>query len=157
MIVKEIYMIYTTEYNDDFKQKVIDFFHTCMPESGRIFEPNGRHSYVTEIKKNFKQCWCLIDVDQVIGTVAVKELDTENCELKMMYILKKFQGMGYGRKLLEAALMYSEKNEYKNIFLDTRNEYTRAFELYKKYGFFITERYNDNINAEIFMKKELNS
>ncbi len=149
-------MIYITEYNEELKHNVIEFFHVCMPESGRTFEPSGRHSQITEIGKYFKKCWCLIDNGQVIGTAAVKELDSEKCELKIMYVLKKFQGMGYGRKLLDAALLYAEKSEYKYIFLDTKAESTRAIDLYKKYGFTETERYNDNLNADIFMRKELN-
>jgi ribosomal protein S18 acetylase RimI-like enzyme len=149
-------MINITEYSNELKQNIIDFFYTCMPESGRVFEPDGRHFYVTEINKHFKKCWCLINNGQVIGTAAVKELDTQNCELKMMYILKQFQGMGYGRKLLEVALIYAGKCGYKYIFLDTKSDSTRAVELYKKYGFTPTERYNNNLNADIFMKKELN-
>lgn len=37
------------------------------------------------------------------------------------------------------------------MYLDTLSASNKAIKLYEKYGFTVTERYNDNKNADLFM------
>lgn len=43
------------------------------------------------------------------------------------------------------------------MYLDTLSSSTRAITLYEKAGFVITERYNENRDADIFMVLEISS
>ena len=39
--------------------------------------------------------------------MAVNELDEKSCELKSLYLLKRYHGMGYGKCLIEKAIGYA--------------------------------------------------
>lgn len=47
--------------------------------------------------------WCLFDNKLLIGTVAVRIIDSDHkiIELKRMFVLPEYQGKGYGKLLLD--------------------------------------------------------
>ena len=96
--------------------------------------------------------WCLFDGEAIAGTVALKRMNDTEIELKSLYLLEKYHGRGLGRQLLETALKYAAEKEYKTILLDTKSSSEKAIRLYRKAGFVMTERYNNNENADVFMK-----
>ena len=99
--------------------------------------------------------WCLFDDDRVIGTVAVKKLGDKVCELKCMYLYREYQGQGLGRRLAETAMSFAREKGFEKMLLDTVSTYENALRLYEKLGFVPTERYNDNMKADVFMSREL--
>ena len=88
----------------------------------------------------------------VCGTVALKELDHETAELKALYLDRELRGRGYGRRLISSAVSFAREHGYQKILLDSMSQYTDASRLYKRYGFTDTDRYNDNIYADVFMQ-----
>ena len=66
--------------------------------------------------------WCLIDDNNVIGTIAIRKIDDTKriVELKRMFVLPEFQGNGYGRLLLEHAVKFAREQKYQKMCLDTR-------------------------------------
>ena len=72
-----------------------------------------------------------------------------------MYLLSKYQGKGLGQKMINKALDYAKENAFGEMYLDTLSTSEKAIKFYKKNGFVETSRYNDNIAANIFMKKRL--
>lgn len=101
--------------------------------------------------------WCLIDDNNVIGTIAIRKIDDEKrvVELKRMFVLPEFQGKGCGRLLLEHAVKCAREQEYQKICLDTRKQFSVAQHLYRSVGFQETERYNDNEHAELYFEMDL--
>ncbi|WP_303788124.1 GNAT family N-acetyltransferase [Ruminococcus flavefaciens] len=143
------------EFSADMQEAVIQFLRNVFPESGKALEPEGRHAAFADIDGNFAGFWCLFDGEDLIGTAAVKKLDETVCELKAMYLYKSYHGMGLGRKLAETAISFAKKNDFGEMVLDTVSTYERAIRLYEKLGFRLTERYNDNNIADVFMALEL--
>ncbi len=123
---------------------VVQFLSEVFPESGKVFEPEGRHVAFADI-----------DDEQLIGTVAVKRLSDDVCELKGMYIYKKYHRQGFGRRLAETAVNFAREMGFGKMVLDTVSTYENAMRLYEKLGFIPTERYNDNQKADVFMSMEL--
>jgi len=148
-------MIRIVPFEPSLQADVLVFLEKCMPESKREFQPQGRHAAYTNIGQSMDRCWCLMDGDQVVGTSAVKRINSRECELKMLYIYKTYYGNGYGRQLLDLVLERAREMGCERIYLDTTTWSTRAVRLYKSYGFTPTERYNDNDFADLFMEKEL--
>lgn len=101
--------------------------------------------------------WCLIDDNNVIGTIAIRKIDDAKriVELKRMFVLPEFQGNGYGRLLLEHAVKCAREEGYQKICLDTRKQFSVAQHLYRSVGFQETERYNDNEHAELYFELDL--
>ena len=87
----------------------------------------------------------------MIGTAALKKLDSGRCELKALYLLEKYHKKGLGRRLLTTAIQKAQQDCYEEMYLDTSSSSKKAIRLYEKTGFVKTERYNDNYMAEIFM------
>lgn len=63
--------------------------------------------------------------------------------------------MGLGRMLLETAINEAKKQGYCELFFDTLSTSEKAIRLYKKAGFIMTERYNENEFADVFMVLKL--
>ena len=97
----------------------------------------------------------MFDGSNIIGTVAVSELESKSCELKSLYLSEQYQGMGYGKAMLIYAIDQAKSYGYRKMFLDSLSTSTKALALYRKVGFKDTERYNSNIYSDVFMVLDL--
>ena len=57
---------------------VLAFLEECLPQSGRTWDPAGRHRLYGSIGASFDDFWCLLDGGNVVGTAALKKLDRAN-------------------------------------------------------------------------------
>lgn len=142
-------------YNDSYKQKVFDFTDKCFDELGKKFDPSGRHYFYNDIENYFVVFYCLLYQDRLIGTAALKIIDEFTVELKAMYLDQEYRGQGLGRKLMGKVISEAKSLGYKCIVLDSMSQYKSALKLYEKTGFKNTERYNDNMYADVFMRLDL--
>ena len=83
-------MLMIKKFDKDYNDKLILFLQECFPQSGRKLELDGRHRMYSNIDAFFENFWCLFDENDIIGTVALKKLDEEKCELKSLYLLQKY-------------------------------------------------------------------
>ena len=143
------------KYKRQYHDKLLKFLEICLPQSGRCFELNGRHKMYNDVSEYFEHFWCLFDGEDMIGTAALKKLDSGRCELKALYLLEKYHKKGLGRRLLNTVLQKARQDGYGEIYLDTLSSSRRAVCLYEKAGFERTERYNENYTADIFMVLKL--
>ena len=142
-------------YNDQLKASVFEFTSKCFSELGKSFEPQGRHSFYNDIEGHFECFWCLVTSDGVMGTSAIAKLDDSTAELKALYVSSNLRGMGWGYRLLDAAVSYARAKGFSRVVLDSMSQYEDAAKLYRRYGFTDTERYNDNMYADVFMEMKL--
>ena len=143
------------EYTKESEPLLIEFLEQCLPESGRALDLQTRHGFYLDIEHSFRAFWCMFDDDKIIGAVGVKELDMESCELKSLYLLEKYHGMGYGKSLLNKAVDYAKEEDYQKMYLDSLSTSTKAIGLYHRFGFADTERYNENERSDVFMVLDL--
>ncbi|MBQ5319351.1 MAG: GNAT family N-acetyltransferase [Oscillospiraceae bacterium] len=143
------------EYQKEFEQLLIEFLEQCLPESGRALDLQTRHGFYLDIEHCFKAFWCMFDGGKIIGAVGVKELDNASCELKSLYLLEKYHGMGYGKRLLGKAIDYAKDMGYGKMYLDSLSTSTKAIGLYRRFGFADAERYNENERSDVFMVLDL--
>ena len=78
-------------------------------------------------------------------------------EIKRMYVRERFRGRGIAQRLLEAAEEFARGEGYTWVYLDTTNEMVAAGRLYERNDYQRCERYNENPQATIFMRKNLKS
>lgn len=143
-------------YRKEYEPRLLRFLAQCLPESGRALELSGRHGFYLHIAAEFAAFWCMFDGENVIGTAAVRALDSRRCELKSLYLLEAYHGKGYGRMLLETALAYAEQAGFSQMYLDSLSTSTKATALYRKAGFTDTEPYHTGGRADVFMVRPLN-
>jgi ribosomal protein S18 acetylase RimI-like enzyme len=72
---------------------------------------------------------------QLAGCVAVRELDSEACEIKRLYVRARHRREGIGRCLAEAAIRSARALGYSRMLLDTLPAMTEAQSLYQSLGF----------------------
>jgi GNAT superfamily N-acetyltransferase len=94
---------------------------------------------------------------QIVATIAIRNLKHLECtcELKRMYVLKRFRRIGIGRRMLNIATDFARNAGYSRIVLDSSKNLDVARALYLNAGFVDIPRYNDNYRADVFMERRL--
>ena len=75
------------------------------------------------------------------GTVALRELGNQICEMKSMFVEPQFHGKGIGRALAEALIEHARAVGYRSMRLDTGPRQIAAQALYRSLGFQTIEPY----------------
>lgn len=78
--------------------------------------------------------FALLD-DQVVGTCALVEAEKGVFELTKMAVDERYQGLGIGRKLIDAIVSAFQEKRGKTLFLETNNKLVPAVRLYESSGF----------------------
>ncbi|HEY8395678.1 MAG TPA: GNAT family N-acetyltransferase, partial [Bacilli bacterium] len=78
-------------------------------------------------------------------------------EIINFYVAKKYQGMGFGKMLLDFALNLCQMSNVKSISLEVRSTNLPARNLYEKFGFVFSHvrksYYRDGTDAHVMIKK----
>jgi len=113
---------------------------------------DGRGFWLARSETKLAGCMGL----RILSGTIEREREKEWCaEIKRMYVREKFRGQGIAQKLLEAGERFARGAGYHWIYLDTTNEMRAAARLYERNLYQRCERYNDNSQATIFMRKKL--
>lgn len=78
---------------------------------------------------------------QPAGCIALGKLSETICELRALYVLPEFRGLGIGRELVEAILHDAKNRGYLYARLDTLRFMEGALNLYRSFGFYEIEPY----------------
>ena len=92
----------------------------------------------------------LLDGDAVVGTGAIRRIDSQTCELKRMWCLPAYRGRALGTEMAEALLQFARSAGYRRVRLETAPKLEAANKLYRRLGFQTIDRYNDG-PCTIFM------
>ncbi len=72
---------------------------------------------------------------KIVGTFGLYQIDSNTCELRKMYLLRKARGKGLGEFILRFAITRAGELGYSRIVLETISPLKEAISLYKKHGF----------------------
>ncbi len=93
---------------------------------------------------------------EVAGCIALRKIDNENCELKRLYVKPEYRGKNIGSNLVKHIIKEAKEIGYKHILLDTLPFLETAIGMYKKYGFYEIESYNNSpMDNLIYLKFDL--
>jgi GNAT superfamily N-acetyltransferase len=94
---------------------------------------------------------------RVAGCVALRALPQieRACEVKRLYVRPPYRQNGLARALMDALESYAEKKGYEFVYLDTMASLVEAVRFYERRGYEHIERYNDNPQAQVYMRKRL--
>ena len=76
-------------------------------------------------------------------------------EVKRLYVRPAFRRRGIAEKLLESLERFASSRGAQWIYLDTTDDLQAALAFYERHGYVRCDRYNDNPQATIFMRKRL--
>jgi putative acetyltransferase len=129
-----------------------------LEDSIRHFEASGEFHDMDEVQSHYFEndglFLAVLDDDRLIGTGAVRKLNTTTCELKRLWLLEDFHGKRIGYQVFIQLLEFARNKNYRRMRLQTSPEQSRARVFYKKLGFYEIESYNEKV-GEISMELKL--
>lgn len=120
------------------EEHLADMYATSPPESVHALDIEGLKS--PEI--TFFSAW---KDSQLLGCVAIKELDSNHAELKSMRTTQVARKSGVASMLLQHVLDTAIARQYRTVSLETGSEdyFKPARNLYEKFGFGYCEPFAD--------------
>jgi ribosomal protein S18 acetylase RimI-like enzyme len=101
--------------------------------------------------------WLAYLEDEVVGCVVLRKLETIpfTSECKRLYVKPSARGNHIADKLLDAQEAYARTQGIEWIYLDSYDDLKAAIGVYERRGYQRCERYNDNPQATLFMRKRI--
>jgi DNA-binding MarR family transcriptional regulator/N-acetylglutamate synthase-like GNAT family acetyltransferase len=101
--------------------------------------------------------WLAYLGEEVVGCVVLRRLAAipHASECKRLYVKPSARGRGIAGKLLDALEEYARNQGVEWIYLDSYDDLKAAIALYGKRGYDRCDRYNDNPQATLFMRKQI--
>ena len=87
---------------------------------------------------------CKTDDGQYAGMVALRSKENGICEMKRLYVLPGYNGLGIGKELCLRIIAKAKQLGYKKMVLDTLQRLHPAYQLYLQLGFIEIEAYYEN-------------
>ena len=100
----------------------------------------------------------LAEVDaKAAGCVLLRPLPSipNAVECKRLFVAPEFRGQRLAALLMDAAENAAREAGSQWVYLDSKAEFTTAIALYRRRGYQEIDRFNDNEQATIFMRKSL--
>lgn len=114
-----------------FLQEHLDDMQSTAP-------PESRHALnISELHRPEVRLWCARYGDELVGTVALAEIDATHAELKSMRTAPRHRGQGIARRLLQVARADAHARGVRRISLETGSMpfFAGARALYLSEGF----------------------
>lgn len=104
-------------------------------ETNIFGESLGFDMLYSDLKLNPYANYLVLEINRKIRGYIGLWINEENAEVINFYIDKKFQGLGFGKMLLEFAIDLCKLSHVTNLSLEVRKSNVKAISLYEKYGF----------------------
>ena len=93
----------------------------------------------------------------IVGCVLYRPLAPlpEAAECKRLFVLPEFRGHNLAAKLMDTLESTARTCGIRWIYLDSKDNFQAAINMYRRRGYTDTPRYNDNPQATIFLRKHL--
>lgn len=90
------------------------------------------------------------------GCIGLRKIDAFNCEMKRLFVRPEFRNLGIAGRLVNRIIDDAREIGYRRMLLDTLPFLDTAVEMYKKYGFYEIDSYNDSpMRTSIYMALDL--
>jgi DNA-binding MarR family transcriptional regulator/GNAT superfamily N-acetyltransferase len=101
--------------------------------------------------------WVAYLREKAVGCVVLRRLSSipSAGECKRLYVRPEARGNGLADALLDAQEAFARSKGLQWVYLDSYDDLKAAIALYKKRGYLPCERYNDNPQATVFLRKNI--
>ncbi len=92
-----------------------------------------------------------------LGCIALRALPGHERagEVKRLYVQPEFRGQGVADRLLDALEAFAMACDYRTLYLDSKDDLIAALRFYARRGYQPCQRYNDNPQATVFLRKQI--
>lgn len=126
-------------------------------EAVSVLARDDRAAFEREYFADGAGLWLATAGREIVGCIGLHRLPhlRSSGEIKRLYVRTGHRGQGIAEALLAALEAYAVEYGYATLYLDSKKDLMPAIRFYRRHGYTPCERYNDNPQATIFMRKEL--
>jgi len=122
-------------------------FHYKECGYGLAFEgyvAQGLNEFLQKYNPGKERVWICEHNNKIIGSLLLMDRGSGTAQLRYFILEPEYRGIGLGKKLMELFLDFLKDKNYLQCYLWTTSELKAAGELYKKYGFELSEEKESN-------------
>jgi len=141
-----------SEANDDASRLLEEYY-----EAVSVVQQDTPEAIQQIISDASSGMWVAYLREKAVGCVILRRLSSIPYagECKRLYVRPEARGKGLAGALLDAQEAFARSNGLQWIYLDSYDDLKAAIALYKKRGYLPCERYNDNPQATLFLRKNI--
>jgi len=98
---------------------------------------------IKEIYSGKGRFWIALNNNNVVGTVALRDMGNQIAKLNRMFVLIEYHGSGVGQKLFDHAVNFAKKQGFTKMILNTHELMYRAHRFYEKNNFIRKDKKGD--------------
>lgn len=153
-IVPAARIVRLTEANDDALRLLQEYY-----ESIQVVHRDAPKAVRKIIAAESSGMWLAYFEGKAVGCVVLRKLDSISSagECKRLYVQPWARGHCIANALLDAQEAYACSEGLCWIYLDSRDDLKAAIALYQKRGYVPCERYNENTQATVFLRKRIDA
>lgn len=143
----------TDSADTDFKSLV------ALLDADLKFRDGDEHNFYAQFNKvvaikNVMVCYV---ENKPTGCGAFKEYDKKTVEIKRMFVLPEYRGLGTGIEILKQLEMWAVELGYKQCILETGKRQPEAIRLYKKAGYSLIKNFGqyEHVENSVCMTKPI--
>jgi len=99
----------------------------------------GLHEFYRGYNPELDRVWVAEHQHKMVGFLLLLHRPGNTAQLRYFLIEPEYRGMGLGKKLMDLYMAFSRAKGYASSYLWTTHEQEAAIDLYKRYGFRLTE------------------
>lgn len=112
-------------------------------DTWKAYVADAVHQLINQFDQEKDIIYILEANGQMAGCIAVTHIEADTAQLRFFFIEPTLRGLGEGNKLMDMAVNFCKKKNYKHIILWTCSKLEAARHLYSKYGFQLTETHEN--------------
>ncbi len=151
-VMPAVRIVRLTEANDDAFRLLQEYYETI-----EVVHRDSSSAVKKIICDTSSGMWLGYFEGKAAGCVVLRRLDSHRFagECKRLYVQPWARGHGIANALLDAQEAYARREGLRWIYLDSRDDLKAAIAIYKKRAYVPCERYNENTQATVFLRKRL--
>jgi GNAT superfamily N-acetyltransferase len=141
-----------SEANDDASRLLEEYYEAVSVVQRDT--PEAIQQIITDASSGM---WVAYLREKAVGCVLLRRLFSIPFagECKRLYVRPEARGNGLAGALLDAQEAFARSKGLQWIYLDSYDDLKAAIGLYKERGYLPCERYNDNPQATVFLRKNI--
>lgn len=127
------------DYRPGDEDDVLRIVSAVLAEYGLSANPEATDADLADIDKHYLSnngvFRIVVSGDRVVGSYGLYATAATSCELRKMYLLPEYRGLGLGRRMMEDAFREAASRGFLEMTLETNSRLKEALALYRAWGF----------------------